>query len=84
MLGSRLEEISAEEQFRGCQTTTTTTTLITDESIQRQLLQEDEEEDFLDEGWFDRIEIEITIFIENFLPSFLQNWGRIQNTQFSL
>jgi hypothetical protein len=56
MLGSRLEEISAEEQFRGCQTTTTTT-LITDESIQRQLLQEDEEEDFLDEGCFDHIEI---------------------------
>ena len=46
MLGSRLEEISAEEQFRGCQANS----LITDESIQRQLLQEDEEEDFLDEG----------------------------------
>ena len=46
MLGSRLEEISAEEQFRGCHITT----LITDESIQRQLIQEDEEEDFLDEG----------------------------------
>ena len=50
MLGSRLEEISAEEQLRGCQATTT---LITDESIQRQLLQEDEEEDFLDEGLLD-------------------------------
>ena len=36
MLGSRLEEISTEEQLRGCQATTT---LITDESIQRQLLQ---------------------------------------------
>ena len=46
MLGSRLEEIFAEEQLRGCQATT----LITDESAQRQLLQEDEEEDFLDEG----------------------------------
>lgn len=50
MLGSRLEEISTEEQLRGCQATTT---LITDESIQRQLLQEDEEEDFLDEGLLD-------------------------------
>ncbi len=46
MLGSRLEEIFAEEHFRGCQAAT----IITDESIQRQLLQEDEEEDFLDEG----------------------------------
>lgn len=46
MLGSRLEEIFAEEEFRGFHATT----LITDESIQRQLLQEDEEEDFLDEG----------------------------------
>jgi hypothetical protein len=46
MLGSRLEEIFAEEHFRGCQAAT----LITDESMQRQLLQEDEEEDFLDEG----------------------------------
>ncbi len=46
MLGSRLEEIFAEEHFRGCQAAT----IITDEAIQRQLLQEDEEEDFLDEG----------------------------------